>query len=430
MNLFLRIAAALACVAAFAAPRAAAGEAANPSLQKEVESYLAEAPASAPADTTMAVTWKNGLNFSTADKAFSAHIGGRIEFDQAYFGSNDYGGAQKQDSWYFRELFTVIDGTMFTNGFFRVELDFSSGAVALRDVFLALKNCGPAGTFQAGQYKVITCLSDQTSLRFVDFMERPACVNAFALSYQDGFSLQNNFLEDKMLYGGVEVFKALTSTGTATDNAGYGFATRWAVAFLENKDNHQVLQLGISYYYATTNSGTVQYRARPDIGTGARLVDTGTFAAEATSTFDFEALFVWRKLHAQAEFFWVNVTGNNGPEPSFTGFYVEVAYWIHGGQDNYNKGAKKLDRPTIEENFHDGGNGRGGWMVAVQYDTVDLTDSGLAGGNQDAITFGLNWWWNSNMVLKFNIIWTDISDGGPFGTGNMTVFGTRFQVDF
>jgi phosphate-selective porin OprO/OprP len=427
MNLFLRFAA-LAMVVAFAAPRAAAADAANPSLQKEVESYLAETPAAAPADNTLKAFYKNGLNFENSDKSFTSHIGGRIEFDQAYFSSTDYA---HTDSWFFRELFAVTEGTIFTNAFYRMELDFSSGAVALRDVFISLKNCGPAGTFQAGQYKVITCLSDQTSLRFVTFMERPACVNAFAYSYEDGFSLQNNFLEDKMLYGGVEVFKILTSTGTATDNGGYGFATRWVVAFLEDKDKNQVLQLGINYNYSTTPAGTVQYRARPDIGTGARLVDTGTFAAHDQNVFDFEGLFVYQKLHVQAEFFWVTAKGNGGPEPTFTGFYVEVGYWLIGGMDNYNKGAKKLDRPKIEETFHTGsGRGRGAWQVAIQFDNVDLTDSGIAGGKQNCITLGLRWFWNPQMCMKFNIVWADISDGGPFGTGNMVVFGTRFQVDF
>lgn len=429
MNLFLRIAAALACIAAFAAPRAAAAEAANPSLQKEVESYLAEAAPAAPADNTFKAFWKNGLQFETADKAFSAHVGGRILFDQAYFGSDDYGGANKQDSWYFRELFMVTEGTLFTNGAFRCEIDFASGSVVLKDVYLALKNLGPAGTFQAGSYKVVVCLSDQTSLRFVTFMERPAAVNAFAPSYQDGFSLANNF-KDKMIFGAVEVYKQ-SANGTAADNGGYGFATRWAVALLEDADTHRVLQVGLSYVHSATPSGTIQYRARPDIGTGARFVDTGSFAAHEQDLFDFEVLFTWQKLHVQGEFFWVDVSGNAGPEPTFQGFYVEVAYWLKGGRPNYNKGSKKLDRPVVEENFHAGGSqGWGAWQVALQFDNLDLTDGGVAGGEQDCITVGLNWWWNSNMCMKFNVIFADISNGGPLGEGNMVVFGTRFQVDF
>ena len=151
MNLFLRFAAALALVVAFAAPRAAAAEAVNPSLQKEVESYLAQSTPATGSDTTAKVFFKNGLQIETADKSFSLGIHGRILFDQAYFGSDgDYGDGQKQDSWYFRELFQTIEGTVWTNGFFRCEIDFASGSVGLKDCFVGLKNLGPAGTFTAG----------------------------------------------------------------------------------------------------------------------------------------------------------------------------------------------------------------------------------------------------------------------------------------
>jgi len=61
MNLFLRSAAVLALAAVFAAPRASAAEAVNPSLQKEVESYLAETAPATGGDTTAKVFWKNGL---------------------------------------------------------------------------------------------------------------------------------------------------------------------------------------------------------------------------------------------------------------------------------------------------------------------------------------------------------------------------------
>jgi hypothetical protein len=34
------------------------------------------------------------------------------------------------------------------------------------------------------------------------------------------------------------------------------------------------------------------------------------------------------------------------------------------------------------------------------------------------------------MRVMFNLIFADIRDGGPFGEGDLTIFGMRFQVDF
>lgn len=407
--------------------RAEAEKSADPSLAKEVADYLAETPPVAPGDNTFKAFWKNGLQLETADRAFTAHIGGRILYDGAYFGSDDYGGAQKQDSWYLRQLWFQADGTLFTDAFYQVAIDFASGSATLRWAVLGLRNLGPVGTFSAGLFKQPYSLAEMTSTRFLTFMERAAPTQAFVPSYQDGFMLSNNFLEDKRLLVAISAFKA-TTNGTATDNSGYGMAARVAAFFLEDKDSNRILHVGLGYFFADTPAGTKQYRARPDIGTGVRFVDTGSITAEDETGYCFELLFTWQRLHVQAEYYWVDVNG--GTDPSFSGFYVEVGYFLRGGRVNYGRDAKRLERPHIDERFRAGGSGAGAWQVAIRYDSVDLSDSGVTGGLQEAITFGVNWYWNPSMRVMFNVVWVDVSEGGAFGEGSLTVFGTRFQVDF
>jgi phosphate-selective porin OprO/OprP len=407
---------------------AGATEAANPSLEKEVSTYLAENPAPAPGDNTFKAFWKNGLNFETADKAFTAHIGGRILYDSAWFGSDDYGGAQTQDSWYMRQLWFQADGTLFTNAFYQLAIDFATGTPTLRWAMLGLKNLGPVGTFSAGLFKQPFSLSELESTRFITFMERSAPTQAFAPSYQNGFMLANNFLDEKRLLVAISAFKA-TTNGTATDNGGYAVAARVAAFFLEDKDSNRILHVGIGYVFADTPGGTKQYRARPDIGTGVRFVDTGAVTADDETVYCFEFLFTWQKLHVQAEYYWAELNGG-GVDPNFQGFYAEVGYFLKGGRVNYGKEKKVLERPHIEDKFRAGGPGYGAWQVAIRYDSVDLSDAGVAGGLQEGFTFGVNWYWNPNMRVMFNVIWMDISEGGPFGEGSLTVFGTRFQVDF
>ncbi|MCK6460980.1 MAG: hypothetical protein L6Q95_13940 [Planctomycetes bacterium] len=407
--------------------RAEAEKSADPSLAKEVADYLAETPPVAPADNTFKAFWKDGLRFETADKAFTAHIGGRILYDGAYFGSDDYGSAQKQDSWYMRQLWFQADGTLFTNAFYQVAIDFATGSPTLRWAMLGLKNLGPVGTFSAGLFKQPFSLAEMTSTRFLTFMERAGPTQAFVPSYQDGFMLSNNFLAEKRLLVAISAFKA-TTNGTATDNGGYGVAARFAAFFLEEKDSNRILHVGLGYFFADTPSGTKQYRARPDIGTGVRFVDTGSITAEDEAAYCFELLFTWQRLHVQAEYYWVDVNG--GTDPSFTGFYVEVGYFLRGGRVSYSREKKALDRPNIEDRFHAGGSGAGAWQIAVRYDSVDLSDSGVTGGLQEAITLGVNWYWNPNMRVMLNVVWVDVSEGGAFGEGSLTVFGTRLQVDF
>ncbi len=435
MNFFLRIAGALAGVGLFGAPHAWAAEAeasANPSLQKEVESYLAETPAAAP-DSTMKVEWLSGkgLTFGTADKAFTMHIGGRLFFDNIWGTSDDFDSSNTQDASFFRTVRLEVDGTMFTNAFYKIQVDFVGAEVALKDVYIGLKKCGPVGTFTAGHFKQPISLEELTSSRFITFMERAACVSAFAPSRENGLMVNNNFLKDGMLGVFASIYRFGTNDqGAVADDGSYSLAVRFAAFFLHDKDTNRVLHVGFGYSFMTLVNNAVQLRARPDIGTGPRFVDTGTVTANEENLFNAELLFQWKAFHAQLEFFGVDLSGSGGPEPSFTGWYVEVGYFVVGGQHHYSTDKKCNDRPKINQNFHAGGGGPGAWQVAFRYDTIDLTDSGVAGGVQDCFTVGVNWYWNPHMRVMFNVIFADIGDGGPLGEGDLTFFGTRFQVDF
>lgn len=424
----VRFALSLLSIAAFAA----AAETANPSLAKEVETYLSETPASAGGESAVKVEWKTGkgLVFGTADGAFTVHIGGRVFWDTVWIDSGDFDSSETQDSSYFRAARLLVEGTLFTNAFYKLEVEFAGTSVALKDVYMGLKKCGPAGTFTAGHFKEPLSLNELTSNRFILFMERSAAGSAFAPSRNDGFMVNNNFLENGLLGAWIGIFKEANDQGIATDDGSYALTLRVAAFFLHDKDTNRVLHAGFAYSFRNATNDTLQFRARPDIGTGARFVDTGAFTSNEENLFNFEFAFMLRTVQVQAEVFLVDCSGAGGPDVTFTGWFVEVGWFVIGGKGAYSTDKKVFYRPTIDRSFHAGGGGAGAWQVAFRFDTIDLTDGGIAGGRQDCYTFGVNWWWNPHMRMMFNVIWADISDGGPFGEGKLTIFGTRMQVDF
>jgi phosphate-selective porin OprO/OprP len=261
-------------------------------------------------------------------------------------------------------------------------------------------------------------------------MERSAAGVAFAPSRNNGFMVNNNFLEDGLLGVWLGIFKEANDQGVAVDDGGYAFTMRVAAFFLHDADTNRVLHAGFGYSLRNAVNNTLQFRARPDIGTGTRFVDTGTFTSNEENLFNFELAFMLRTVHVQAEFFMADCSGAGGPEPTFTGWYVEIGWFVVGGEDVYSTDKKVFERPKLDRTLHAGGGGFGAWQIAVRYDTIDLTDAGIAGGVQDCITAGANWWWNPHMRVMFNLIFADIGDGGPFGEGDLTIFATRFQVDF
>ena len=103
------------------------------SLRKAVE-RLSE-PTS-PTDFQTRWNWHDGLRFETADKAFSLHLGAVIQYDAEWFHTGS--GIQKYqaptmtsalgnqaDGDEIRRLRLISDGTIYSNTFYRLEVDFA-----------------------------------------------------------------------------------------------------------------------------------------------------------------------------------------------------------------------------------------------------------------------------------------------------------------
>ena len=65
----------------------------------------------------------------------------------------------------------------------------------------------------------------------------------------------------------------------------------------------------------------------------------------------------------------------------------------------------------------------------MRWDTTDLTDKALTGGEMDSLSVSVNWYWNPNARVMFAFVNTDITDGTE-GTGKLNYVIIRWQIDF
>jgi phosphate-selective porin OprO/OprP len=406
---------------------ARAGEAADVSLATEVENYLAAAAPEGDANTFRAF-WKDGPRFETADGNFTLALLGRLMWDSFWITSDDFDSTITEDGTFFRRVRLGVRGTAYKNTEFMVEVDFARGSVVLTDVYVALKKLGFAGTFKAGHFKEPIGLEVLASANDITFMERSAATEAFAPFRNAGFSIGNAALEERMTWA-VGMFKDGTDDlGATREDGGYALTARVTGLVVQNKDAATLVHVGVGFRFADPNGDAVQFQARPGTGTGNRLVNTGSIAADDYTLVNFEFAVVWKRLSAQAEFYLADVGAVTGADPSFSGWYVQVSWWITGETRPYKAAAACFGAPKPKRNFHDGGGGPGAWEIAVRIDTIDLIDEGVDGGEQDDITAGVNWHWNPNARVMFNVVFSDVT-GGP-NDGELTVFEMRFQFHF
>ena len=414
---------ALLCVLLLAA-LARAGDTPDTSLAQEVENYLDEVQGGSEDPTTFRAFWKEGLRLETSDGSFRLKIFGMFQWDSHWRSSSDFSGDVTDDGTLFRRVRAGFEGVAYRNMEFKIQLDFAKGTTALRDAYLGLLNLPVVGTFRAGQFFEPFGLEAQTSAKYTTFIERATPSDTFAPSRNTGFMLANAHAEGRVTWA-IGIFRDTDDQGAVAEDGGYAMTVRITTLPLRDDEAGRLVHLGVAFSLRDPNGETLRFQARPGTGSGPRLVDTSDFAADELVLVGFEFAVVWRAFSVQAEAFLADATGGAGaPDPSFSGFYVEVSWFVTGERRAY-KGSV-ISRTKPHRNFHNAA-GPGAWQVAFRFDSLDLTDGSIVGGEQETLTFGVNWHWNPNARVMFNVVLADVD--GP-SAGEITIFQTRFAVDF
>jgi phosphate-selective porin OprO and OprP len=133
-----------------------------------------------------------------------------------------------------------------------------------------------------------------------------------------------------------------------------------------------------------------------------------------------------------SEYTITDVSRSAGGNPEFGGGYVSLGWVLTGEQRAYSGDRGKMGKLKPKSAFAPGGDGIGAWELAARYDTVDLTDGPVSGGEMDSVTLGLNWYPTSFTRLMLNYVLNDIDATGPiaFRDTDPQYLMLRVQTDF
>ena len=205
---------------------------------------------------------------------------------------------------------------------------------------------------------------------------------------------------------------------TRNRETGGGYALRGYWAPINETGN--ILHIGASYLDKDTESDGIRLRARPmaDL-VGTRYIDTGSSLTSAGSlnnrsdrarNFGVEGLWVKGPVKLQAEDLDTNVERTDGLDDfSGDGYYVSGLWNITGESWGYKAGVPTTglpDNPT-----------RGLWQLGLRYDTIDLNDDAVIGGEMDSLTAGVNWYWRSNFKFMVNYVMVNQDRASGFKNG-------------
>jgi len=257
----------------------------------------------------------------------------------------------------------------------------------------------------AGQYKQPNSLEELSSTRHNDFISKSMTTNLFGVARRVGVA----WADDEANWGYAVSWFGRELTRNLAQGAGFGGRAYWAP--INSPGNW--LHLGVSAVDYDTHVDTLRLRVRPDadLATG-RLVDTGDLKdADRQRTYGLEGVWVSGPFKVQSEY--MNSRVSRLQHDSFSGdsWYMQGVWNITGETWGYKGGVPTTPLPNEPAS--------GMWQLAVRYDKTDLDDgfvrapvtstgfptaAGVLGGNENNLTFGVNWYWHSNFKLMFNYV--------------------------
>lgn len=252
--------------------------------------------------------------------------------------------------------------------------------------------------FQVGQFKQPgATMEELSSTKNNDFVSKSSITNSLGTPRRVG--AQYNYGDNNWALTASYFGRELTRN--REHGSGYALRGYWAPI----NETGNILHFGASYIDKDTDADGIRLRARPMADmVPTRFVDTGSSLTSAASlnnrtdrasTIGVEGLWVHGPFKLQGEYMSIDVKRTDGLDDfSGNGYYVSGLWNITGETWGYKAGVPTTPLPDDPT--------KGLWQLGLRYDTINLTDGAVVGGEMDSITAGVNWYWRSNFKFMLN----------------------------
>jgi len=387
------------------------------------------------------VYFKNGLKMRTADNEFQFQVGGRIMYDWAFFNEDSkfisaFG--NQQDGSRFRRARFFMAGQLYNTVQYKWDIDVDGGAngVTFKDMYISVPHIPVVGNFRVGHFKRPASLDSVTSSKYNTFIER-SLTNTFFKTRNIGFAFFNQHLDQRLTWF---TFLNKTSGERPPDlraDGDWNVTTRVTGLPMISDDGKDWLHLGASYSYEAALNNLVRFQGARDTEITSHFPDTGSIDAKKYHIVGLEGALNLNQFGLQSEYVTTYVDRRDRPEGRLGAYYVQGTWYVTGEHRNYSKKSGSVGRFKPKQNFSwdkdwSKGNGLGAVQLAVRYAELDLNDgkAGIAGGEQQSLTLGVNWELSPMSRVMYNYVTADYTSGIGADNGTLITNVIRFQVDF
>ncbi|MDO5114017.1 MAG: porin [Planctomycetia bacterium] len=383
---------------------------------------------------------------------------GRFFFDAAAGTQNDANEQIHGDyvsGTQFRQACLGIKGTLYDMIEYDSTLDWASGKVASKNLYMGFYNLPGGVSYRVGNFKEPWSMEELVPYPASMFIEKSDLNNMKTIcgGRNNGVMMHNWHNADRMTWAAGLFAASMTETNLDCfcDSENIAFTGRMTFLpfYEECPDGSKYLwHIGGSYSFrkydqARADSRGTSIRLRADNAIATPLMESGTlWGLDLLNAFLIESSIVRGAFSIDFEHAVFLMDDNKCGDVTAQAGYVQVSYFLTGESRNYNKkgGTFAVLDPKCPfvRICRDGMgvfSGPGAWEVAYRFAWTDIGE--LARGYKDATlgttltnAFGINWYLNRNCRMMFNYILAKSDYEGKYEgmTGWEHVFATRFQI--
>ena len=363
--------------------------------------------------TPLSAEMRNGvLVFETPKQDYRLWYDIRVQTDGQFFFNDDLNPIGNGIT--IRRARFAVKANLTKNWYGEIDLNVSNGALELEDAIIQYNftNFMEGLSTRVGNFKEQFSMSQTSSSRYLNFMERSMVVNTFAPSRHIGWDATYN--APRFLVAGGVFFQEIKDLEILTyveDNnkdfgrdQGYSLTGKFVLQpFGENKDYGIHAAYGYSYRTPKTDVapgeyGMARYSTRSLSSINRKkYLDTDLIPELKSQTIsNIEIAGFYKGLGFQSEIINSNTFRNkNLATLNFGGFYAQATYLLFGGSQVYDKAQGEFNQP-------DKGKKWGDMELTFRYDYINLNDKDVMGGSAEGYTAGLNFYASRNFKMQFN----------------------------
>ncbi|MEX2286785.1 MAG: porin [Planctomycetaceae bacterium] len=392
--------------------------------------------------------WKD-----VSSEKWTIKLGGHVQGDYINWVRADpaiepASGPDTQDYFEFRRLRLLADGIGYGVYDFRFQFDIEPEAEAddgvntpvtvVKDAYLTIQETEYLGRVRFGNFFVPFSLEQVTNDTNNIFMERSIPTQGIFAANREVGVASYNWSDDKNVSWTYGVFFDSISESLKEridDNQGYRVSGRvtWLPYYDEPSNGRYLVHTGAGILFTDEQDDQAQFRARPQIHEGPRLIDSGVLPAASTTTGNVELATVLGPLSVQTEWFLCSVNLDDGGPTTLYGGYIYASYFLTGENRIYEREGQhgaQFGRSVPYTNFFcvPGCHGCGAWEAKARMSYLNLDE--VDAGRYHDLTVGFNWYWTERIRVMFDWIHPMTSEETTFGKTDSDLLATRLDFNF